>query len=398
MNEEHREEIEQILNPEMKTEQINESIKKKQFAKKKLSIIATVAVVLAALTVCVGIYNRPENRLARQLDLSERYREEQSYEQAIVEFNKAIVIDPMCVDSYLGLADAYLGIDDYETAAEVLQKGYELTADERLKLKWDSISNFRQITEDASINSDLAETYSKEEEQEHYVEVNYNLLETSILGCHAGQFVPVDIHAIWKENYNKNFIYEGLVTNSDDEIYKMPLYDDNEALLYLTIYDWTELKKTIWWVNLLDISYSEIESSNVKSKLSCSYSYHSEPEYQQPYLYPIENKWISYPFDVNLTDSYDVVVEQLQVNFIRDQMEYVDEQSLENDDGSSCNIKRSLFNTQYGEMYFYETLYNGDNWAYDYSFRIDSEEIGVSVEFGFNDNVLTTITIEISQF
>ena len=42
MNEEHREEIEQILNPEMKTEQISESIKKKQFAKKKLSIIASV--------------------------------------------------------------------------------------------------------------------------------------------------------------------------------------------------------------------------------------------------------------------------------------------------------------------------------------------------------------------
>ena len=37
--------------------------------KKKLSILAVVAVILAALGVGLGIYNMSANRLARQLDL-----------------------------------------------------------------------------------------------------------------------------------------------------------------------------------------------------------------------------------------------------------------------------------------------------------------------------------------
>ena len=111
----------------------------KKFSGKKWGIIGAIAVVLIALVAGIGIYNSPTNRLSRQLDLGNRYLEEQNYEQAIVEFDKAIAIDPMSVEAYLGKAEAYIGLGDLQSALDTLQAGYELTHDERLKSRSDEI-------------------------------------------------------------------------------------------------------------------------------------------------------------------------------------------------------------------------------------------------------------------
>ena len=104
----------------------------KKLNKKKWGIIGAVAVVLIAFIIGISIYNMPANRLSRQLDLGNRYLEEMNYEQAIVEFDKAIAIDPMSVEAYLGKAQAYEGMGDIDMAMQTLEKGYELTGDERL--------------------------------------------------------------------------------------------------------------------------------------------------------------------------------------------------------------------------------------------------------------------------
>lgn len=102
---------------------------------KKWGAIGIIVVVLAALIVGISIYNIPANRLSRQLDLGNRYLEEQNYEQAVVEFNKAIEIDPMNVDAYLGKALAYESMGDLDKAIGTLQTGYEKSDDERIKAK-----------------------------------------------------------------------------------------------------------------------------------------------------------------------------------------------------------------------------------------------------------------------
>ena len=117
----------------------SESDRPKKFVGKKWGIIGVIAVVLLALIVGVSIYNTPENRLSRQLDLGNRYLEEQNYAQAIIEFDKAIAIDPMCVEAYLGKAEAYIGLGDLQSALSTLQTGYELTNDGRLREKIDEI-------------------------------------------------------------------------------------------------------------------------------------------------------------------------------------------------------------------------------------------------------------------
>ena len=100
-------------------------MKKTQSGKKKLGILAVIVVVLAALAVGFGIYNRPENRLARQLDLGERYLEEQNYAEAVLAFEKAIQIDERCMAAYVNGIEAYRHLDEPENLLAFYDKTLE---------------------------------------------------------------------------------------------------------------------------------------------------------------------------------------------------------------------------------------------------------------------------------
>ena len=103
--------------------------------KKPLIIIGIIALALlcAAILIIVIWKNLPEQRNAEQLELGNRYLEEMDYEQAKVAFEEVIAIDPSNAEAYLGAARAYAGLENYEGAVAVLQKGYEQTGDESLK-------------------------------------------------------------------------------------------------------------------------------------------------------------------------------------------------------------------------------------------------------------------------
>lgn len=89
-----------------------------QTGKKLLPFIIAAAVILIALAVGIGIYNTPANRLQRQLDLGNKYLEEQQYEQAAIAFEEAIAIDDRCMEAYTGGIEAYLGAGDVDGAQD----------------------------------------------------------------------------------------------------------------------------------------------------------------------------------------------------------------------------------------------------------------------------------------
>ncbi|MBQ9991564.1 MAG: tetratricopeptide repeat protein [Lachnospiraceae bacterium] len=117
------------------------------FAKEKNSIEPTgknkgiikwlILLVVIVLVIAFGMkrYSSPQQRLNEQLDLGQKYLEEGNYEEAVVAFNKAIEIEPMSVEAYLGLAEAYVGTGDLEAAVAALEKGDELTGDAQLREK-----------------------------------------------------------------------------------------------------------------------------------------------------------------------------------------------------------------------------------------------------------------------
>ncbi len=104
--------------------------------KKKLIYISIAAaiIVIAALAILFMPKTAPQT-VTEMLSTAQKYLVEMEYERAIAEFNKVIELDPMNADAYLGLAEAYEKSGDIDKAVETLEKGYELTGDERLQAR-----------------------------------------------------------------------------------------------------------------------------------------------------------------------------------------------------------------------------------------------------------------------
>ena len=152
-----------------------------QDAKKRKvqSFMIAAAVLLIALIADIAINNTPANRLSRQLDLGNRYLNEQNYELAIVEFDKVIAIDPMNVEAYLGKADAYIGMRDLSSALQTIQTGYDLTGDDRLEVKLMEIQ--AQLEQSRHVGETV---FPIEEEQveKDYVELPFRMSDIKIMG------------------------------------------------------------------------------------------------------------------------------------------------------------------------------------------------------------------------
>jgi hypothetical protein len=110
-----------------------DKIKKSSNRKVMISIVAGIAAILIIAIICVILYARSgssQRRLQEQLDLGHRYLSELNYEKAIAAFEAVIEIDPKNVEAYLGLADAYEAMADFDNALTILRRAYELTGEE----------------------------------------------------------------------------------------------------------------------------------------------------------------------------------------------------------------------------------------------------------------------------
>lgn len=90
----------------------------------KKCVIAVLGIVIL---LCACGQNAPTWQ--EQYDLGVRYLSEGNYEEAIIAFAAAIEIDPKQPDSYIGLADAYIGTGDYDMAIETIAQGREACGD-----------------------------------------------------------------------------------------------------------------------------------------------------------------------------------------------------------------------------------------------------------------------------
>ena len=104
--------------------------------KSKLKIIIPIAIAVTAIILAVIFIQFKPNEAQlsdNPFELAQNYLVEQSYEQAIAEFEKAIALDPMNVEAYIGIAEAYEAVGNKDMAVQWLEKGFEATGDERLQ-------------------------------------------------------------------------------------------------------------------------------------------------------------------------------------------------------------------------------------------------------------------------
>ena len=153
---------------------------------KKGYIILYLIVFRIVFAGAIGIntYNSPDKRLAKQLDLGNRYLEEMDYEQAILAYKTAIEIDPKCEDAYLGLADIYITQEKPINAAEILEEGYSQTESEIILAKLREVfsqypkEDYSHIKTEvilAQLNEILAQISEKEKVKEDEKQANMAL-------------------------------------------------------------------------------------------------------------------------------------------------------------------------------------------------------------------------------
>lgn len=104
--------------------------------KKKVDLLLTsvVCMTLVLLSACrqvapVETAGAGTLTWQEQYDLGVRYLSEGNYEEAIIAFTAAIDIDPKQPETYLGLANAYIGAGDQDAARKALEAGINVVAD-----------------------------------------------------------------------------------------------------------------------------------------------------------------------------------------------------------------------------------------------------------------------------
>jgi len=95
-----------------------------------VAIIVVAAIIVGATIAITGAKTRSPQKL---LDLGNHYLLELDYEQALVQFERIIEIDPRNPDGYIGAAKAYIGMGKTNKAIKILEKGNDLIDDDEIK-------------------------------------------------------------------------------------------------------------------------------------------------------------------------------------------------------------------------------------------------------------------------
>ena len=96
----------------------------------KIAILSICIVAVLAVIGVIVFINTPAQRLKRQVKLGDKYLSELNYEDAIMAYGLAVSIDPRNTAGYIGLAEVFLKMEDYESAKAIIERGMKKTRDD----------------------------------------------------------------------------------------------------------------------------------------------------------------------------------------------------------------------------------------------------------------------------
>ena len=94
--------------------------------KKRITIIVLVALLIISLGTYFTIEMANAKTVKEQLELGNRYYQEQRYEEAIIAYEKVLEIDDKNVEARIGLAKSYEALQKLAKAQKVLLAGVRL--------------------------------------------------------------------------------------------------------------------------------------------------------------------------------------------------------------------------------------------------------------------------------
>lgn len=220
--------------------------------KKKIGIIVgAVAVIIAVIIGVIASRGGNEGaRLQKLLDAGAKYLAELDYEQAVVAYNEAITLDPKNVDAYIGLAEAYLGMGDFDAAREALEAGYAATGEQIFQDWITSIWESSQEPELPAEEPSESEEESVEDDIWGYVEFDFDPKDVTIMGYDLFENHYAEISAAvlsdlmtntnlyyqWESDYGVTY-YKGRDANERE--YSVDIEDEAYNLDYGLVNGWS---------------------------------------------------------------------------------------------------------------------------------------------------------------
>lgn len=93
-------------------------------------IIAVIVAVILLLAIVAGVFifvliGGKEKRAEKKLDAGNQYLKNSEYEDAIECFEKVVKLDPENSKAYIGMAEAYAALGEYDVAMDVINEGID---------------------------------------------------------------------------------------------------------------------------------------------------------------------------------------------------------------------------------------------------------------------------------
>lgn len=180
---------------------------------------AAVAVIAVLTAVFVAMGGVDKANVLWQMNTGNRYLDDMEYEEAIAAFEAAITIDPSEEKAYIGLADAYVGLGDYEAAVRALQEGIRETGSDAL---WDYLQRVQEEWDERerrvcggvySVDTDLDDTNNTGIPN---AEISVTDSQGNTVTCHTDSQGHYDTEHLSKGAYTVHFSAEGYVEYEEE--------------------------------------------------------------------------------------------------------------------------------------------------------------------------------------
>ena len=139
-----------------------------------LGIILSLTIILASIFVYTNAI-KPK-KYNEYMSLGNKYLIEESYKEAILAFEKAIKIDAKSTEARVGVAKGYIGINDFDSAMEILKEAQNLDKTNEKLLK-EIIDILTPV--DSEVAYEFLNTFVDEVGEENISEYIKNLLSES---------------------------------------------------------------------------------------------------------------------------------------------------------------------------------------------------------------------------
>ncbi|MBD5548543.1 MAG: tetratricopeptide repeat protein [Lachnospiraceae bacterium] len=127
-----------MIEKEIRRKKISEASRERRRKRRKRVVMVEMITVFFFIVAglaggIVFLWNMmPEIKIAKQLEAAGEYVQTEDYEGAIASCEEALRIDSKSIKAYRAMAGVYLTQEDWESAEQVLYRGWETTQDESL--------------------------------------------------------------------------------------------------------------------------------------------------------------------------------------------------------------------------------------------------------------------------